>query len=128
MERRAIAESALRHLCDRMGVPYGKETAPQPGAWFLDTVHRNCVNIYQWGDSPGQYGVSSPLGSYGKCSLTSRFMTGAGSPTGVSQRPLRFIVHPRVFDVPGGHRDPPIVVPAATRAFALVRIIQKYQV
>ena len=66
MERREIAESALRHLCDRIGVPYSTESDRQPGAWFLSTIHRNSVNIYQWGDEPGQYGVSSPLGSYGE--------------------------------------------------------------
>lgn len=86
-ERRAVAESALKHLCERIGKEYTTETQPVPGAWFLDTVTRGRVNIYQWDESArtGGRSVSSPLGSYGqnltheevydRCWFTDRVLT-----------------------------------------------------
>lgn len=67
MERRAVAESALKHLCERIGVVYTTETEPVEGAWFLDTITRGRVNIYQWSENvrTGGRGVSKPLGNYG---------------------------------------------------------------
>lgn len=67
MERREVAESALKHMCDRIGVLYTTETHPLDGAWFLATVTRNKVNIEQWSETAhtGGRGVSHPLGSYG---------------------------------------------------------------
>jgi hypothetical protein len=68
MERREVAESALKHMCGRIGVPYSTESSePVEGAWFLTTVGRNRVNIEAWsnGGHVGGRGVSQPLGSYG---------------------------------------------------------------
>lgn len=67
-ERRALAESALRHLCDRIGVCYGSETEYQDGAWFLETITRSRVNIAQWseGSHTGGRSLTHPLGDYGQ--------------------------------------------------------------
>jgi hypothetical protein len=67
MERREIAESALKHMCARIGVKYTTETEPVDGAWFLATVTRGRVNIEQWSENAhtGGRSVSHPLGSYG---------------------------------------------------------------
>jgi hypothetical protein len=71
MERREVAESALRHMCDRIGVQYTTETQPADNAWFLDTEGRNRVTVAQWSSNAhtGGRGISHPLGSYG-CNLT----------------------------------------------------------
>jgi hypothetical protein len=63
-ERRAVAESALRHLCERIGVEYTTETERKPDAWFLETITRARVNIMQWAGEDN-YGLSHPLGGYG---------------------------------------------------------------
>lgn len=66
MERRELAESALRNLCDRIGVSYTTETKPVDGAWFLDTINRNHVNIAQWSEYTEGQSISMPLGNYGQ--------------------------------------------------------------
>jgi hypothetical protein len=68
MERRELAESALKHLCESIGVRYGTEGTFDQGAWFLDTITRNKVNIAQWseGSRKGGRSVHMPLGSYGE--------------------------------------------------------------
>ena len=68
MERREVAESALKHICDRIGVPYTTETEPLDGAWFLATEGRNRVSIEQWSENAhtGGRSVSMPLGNYGQ--------------------------------------------------------------
>jgi ATP-dependent DNA ligase len=38
MERREVAETALKQMCDRIGVRYTTESQPEEGAWFLSTV------------------------------------------------------------------------------------------
>ena len=66
-ERRALAETALKHLCDRIGVLYTTEDQPIDDAWFLETVSRSRVNIMQWNEqirTRGR-GISQPLGGYG---------------------------------------------------------------
>jgi len=68
MERREVAESALKHLCERIGVEYSTESSdPVEGAWFLSTITRGRVNIYAWsnGGRVNGMGVSRPLGSCG---------------------------------------------------------------
>lgn len=68
MERREVAESALKHMCARIGVEYSTETSdPVEDAWFLDTVTRGRVTIAAWsnGGRIGGRGISHPLGSYG---------------------------------------------------------------
>jgi hypothetical protein len=68
MERREIAESALKHLCGRIGVGYTTETEPIDGFWFLATEGRNKVSIEQWSENArtGGHGVAIPLGNYGQ--------------------------------------------------------------
>lgn len=68
VERREVAESALKHVCGRIGVLYTTETEPIEGAWFLATEGRNRVSIEQWSENvrTGGRGISLPLGSYGQ--------------------------------------------------------------
>jgi hypothetical protein len=77
MERREIAESALKALCDEMGVPYTTESNKVDGAWFLDTVTRGRVNIMRWtersqpqGDGMPAWSCDYPLGSSQSQNLT----------------------------------------------------------
>ena len=66
MERREIAESALKQLCERINVRYTTETQPLSNAWFLESVTRGRVNIMQWQDDVNRSrGINGPLGSYG---------------------------------------------------------------
>jgi hypothetical protein len=67
MERREVAESALKHMCERIGVAYTTETQPIEDAWFLDSNGRGRVTIAQWSEDAhsGGRGISHPLGSYG---------------------------------------------------------------
>lgn len=68
MERREVAESALKNLCSRIGVKYTTENTVVDGAWFLSSINRNRVNIEQWSEGArlGGRGVHRPLGSYGQ--------------------------------------------------------------
>ena len=68
MERREVAESALKHLCERIGVDYTTETVVIEGAWFLVTVSRGRVTIAAWfsGGRIAGRGISYPLGYYGQ--------------------------------------------------------------
>ena len=72
MERREVAESALKQLCEEIGVTYTTETAPVDGAWFLETVTRGRVNIMAWttGDAGKVTGLTHPLGSSQTMNLT----------------------------------------------------------
>lgn len=72
MERREIAESALKQLCERIGVQYTTETEQIDGAWFLETVSRGRVNIVAWtmSDSGKPNCITYPLGSSQTMNLT----------------------------------------------------------
>jgi hypothetical protein len=77
MERREVAETALKHLCDEMGVPYTTEGVKVDGAWFLDTVTRGRVNVMRWtehsqpqGDGTPAWSMDYPLGSSQSQNLT----------------------------------------------------------
>lgn len=66
-ERRALAESALSHLCSKMGEEYTTESEYRDGAWFLCSVTRGRVNIERWADNGrvGGRSITQPLGNYG---------------------------------------------------------------
>jgi hypothetical protein len=69
-ERREVAESALKALCDEMGVAYTTESAPVEGAWLLSTVTRGRVNLMAWSLRDGRRGMFYPLGSSQSQNLT----------------------------------------------------------
>ena len=64
-ELRELAESALRQLCDKIGVTYCRNTKT-PGGWFLESVTYAQSNIAQWSDDPEKWSISYPLGNYGQ--------------------------------------------------------------
>jgi hypothetical protein len=65
---RALAESALKQMCERIGVAYATESEYVEGAWFLDTESRGRATISQWceGSRVGGRSVHRPLGNYGE--------------------------------------------------------------
>jgi hypothetical protein len=76
MERREIAESALKQLCELVGVAYSTESTPVgervAGAWFLETASRGRVNIMAWcpSDSGELVCITHPLGTSLALNLT----------------------------------------------------------